>query len=204
MCTCHILCYIITHHTHRRYDSSIAIDLDKTCSEENEILNEAAACCPSCSDQVEAIRLCRCPSSEEQETNPSPSPPPTTESSENNQEDNTDNQDDPTSQLPLCEDELSAVDTCYATNIGECDNNCDAYDSDTDKTCSEEEGVRNNFVNCCDVCSTEAVEVYECRCGSSGSTTKGSTEPNDAGMVSVSHKIFVATVAVFIGSSMTF
>lgn len=194
--------YHMHNHMHSSTTILLAIDMDKTCAEEQEILDEAVACCPQCNQEVKAIRSCRCPSSESgpppapETTNPpAPTPPvpspPTAGGG--------DNEDDPTSQLPLCKDELSVVDNCYATNIDQCDN-CDAYDSDTDKTCSEEEGVLNDFVSCCGVCSSQGVDVYDCRCG--GASTEGIS---GVGRVSASHKFSTAiTAIVFIGSSVAF
>lgn len=170
-------------------------DLDKTCTEENNILDEAASCCPSCKEQVEAIRSCRCPSTPtgSEESAPSPTPPTDGETTANR-----DKEDDPTNPLPLCSDEMSAVDTCYAENIGVCDNNCDAYDQDVDKTCTEEGGILSTFVSCCDVCSSQAVAVYDCRCGSEAAIKSGVSR--------VCHTFSAAIMAIimFIGSSGTF
>ena len=138
-------------------------DPDKSCSEENKMLDEAATCCADCTATVEAIRQCRgCSSAEDDAANSD------TGITDIDQEDA---EDDPSTLLKLCSDQLSAVTTCYAANKCAAVPDCDAYDPDVDKTCVEAAGITDEFQSCCSACAGAAQAVRSCRCPEDVPTT---------------------------------
>ena len=138
-------------------------DPDKSCSEENKMLDEAATCCADCTATVEAIRQCRgCSSAEDDAANSD------TGVTDNDEEDA---EDDPSTLLKPCSDQLSAVTTCYAANKCAAVPDCDAYDPDVDKTCVEEAGITDEFQSCCSACAGAAQAVLSCRCPEDVPTT---------------------------------
>ena len=149
-------------------------DPDKSCSEENGMLNEAAACCSDCTATVEAIRQCRgCSSADDDAANSD------TGVTDNDEEDA---EDDPSALLKLCSDQLSAVTTCYAANKCAAVPDCDAYDPDVDKTCVEEAGITDEFQSCCSACAGAAQAVLSCRC-----PEYMTTAPTSAGNIDTSN-----------------
>lgn len=130
-------------------------DVDKTCAEENAILDEAEACCSQCSNEVEAIRACRCPSSEgggNAETD-------TTVINEGSPQ--------ASAPLPLCTSQETAAASCWKDNKS-CllDDNCDVPDPDVDKTCAEENTMLDEAKACCSGCSDAVEAIRACRCPS--------------------------------------
>lgn len=162
-------------------------DPDKSCSEENEMLNEAAACCSDCTATVEAIRQCRgCSSAEDDAANSD------TAITDNDEEDA---EDDPSTLLKPCSDQLSAVTTCYAANKCAAVPDCDAYDPDVDKTCVEEAGITDEFQSCCSACAGAAQAVLTCRCPEDMPTTDGDDDIDTSNADSV--RVCMATTFVF-------
>ena len=155
-------------------------DPDKSCSEENEMLDEAAACCSDCTATVEAIRQCRGCSSAEDDANSD-----TGITDNDAEEDAEDEEDDPSTLLKPCSDQLSAVTTCYAANKCTAVPECDAYDPDVDKTCAEEADITDDFQSCCSACAGAAQAVLSCRCPEYMSTTAsaGDIDTSDASSV---------------------
>ena len=162
-------------------------DPDKSCSEENEMLDEAAACCSDCTATVEAIRQCRgCSSAEDDAANSDAG------ITDNDEEDA---EDDPSALLKLCSDQLSAVTTCYAANKCAAVPDCDAYDPDVDKTCVEEAGITDEFQSCCSACAGVAQAVLSCRCPEDMPTTDSADDIDTSNSASV--RVCMATTVAF-------